>query len=110
MTPLISEFEALVLMAVLHLAERGETANGTAIRAEIETRTRRPVPRGSIYVTLDRLEDKRLLTSRTAAARSRAGRPRRVFRATPAGSRAVRDAMSALMRMHAGLKTRLAGA
>jgi DNA-binding PadR family transcriptional regulator len=108
--PLVSEFEALVLMAALHLAERGEAANGSAIRAEIAARTGRPVPRGSIYVTLDRLEDKRLLSSRTIAARGRPGRPQRVFRATAAGARAVREAMSTLMNMHAGLEARLADA
>jgi PadR family transcriptional regulator len=103
MPALLSEFEVVMLMAALHLAERGEDANGAAIRAEIEARTGRPVPRGSIYVTLDRLEDKRLLSSRVAAATTRAPRPRRVFRTTPAGIRAVREAMTTLLSMHAGL-------
>jgi DNA-binding PadR family transcriptional regulator len=102
--PLLGEFEVLMLMAALHLTERGEDANGSAIRAEIEARTSRPVPRGSIYVTLDRLEDKRLLTSRMAGSPIRGQRPRRIFRVTPAGVRAVRTAMATFMRMRAGLE------
>lgn len=100
----LGEFEALVLMAVMHLAERETDANGTAIRSEIEARTGRPVPRGSIYVTLDRLEDKRLLTSRALVPAGVGRRPRRVFRATPAGVRAVRRSVSTLVNMHRGLE------
>jgi len=97
-------FEAVVIMAVLHLNERGVTANGTAVRAELENRLGRSIPRGSIYVTLDRLEDKRMLTSREVAPARPDRRPRRVFRATPAGVRAAREAVSMLTTMQKGLK------
>ena len=56
----LGEFEVIVLMAALHL---GKEAYGSAILDEIETRTGRRVSRGSVYITLDRLEDKKLLES-----------------------------------------------
>ena len=111
MTPVqsnaLGEFEVLMLMAALHLNERGAEANGSAIRAEIEARTARAVPRGSIYVTLDRLEDKKLLSSRLLPPTEKGRRPKRVFRATPAGVRAVKAAVSTLVSMHRGLEPML---
>lgn len=101
--PQISELEVLVLMAILHLADRQEDANGSAIRAEIETRTGRPVPRGSIYVTLDRLSAKRLLTSKLVAS-SPGRRPRRLFAVNAAGAGAVRRSVTTLVNMHRGLE------
>lgn len=100
----LGEFEALMLMATLHLVERGDDATGSAIRAELEARTARPIPRGSIYVTLDRLEDKKLLSSRLVPASDRGRRPRRAFRVTAAGVRAVRQSVSALVSLHKGLE------
>lgn len=103
----LGEFEALVLMAVMHLGERDADANGSAIRSEIEARTGRPVPRGSIYVTLDRLEDKKLLSSRAQVPAGAGKRPKRLFRATPTGVRAVRQSVSTLVSMHKGLEPAL---
>jgi DNA-binding PadR family transcriptional regulator len=101
----LGEFETLLLMAVLHLAERRQEAYGSAIRAEIEARTGRPVPRGSIYVTLDRLEDKGLLASREGASSPvRGHRPKRLFKVTGAGVRAVHASVTAVVRMHRGLE------
>lgn len=98
----LGEFEVVVLMAVLHLEG---AAWGSAIRDEIERRSGRPVSRGSVYVTLDRLEDKGLLASRQqAASAARAGRPRRLFAVTPRGLEAVRGSLAQLARMSAGLE------
>ena len=105
-TPILGEFETLLLLAILHLHEQKQDAYGSAIRDEIETRAAREVPRGSIYVTLDRLEEKGLLIScegGTSAARG--NRPKRIFTVTPAGVRAVKLAVGALTRMHRGLET-----
>jgi len=101
--PQVSELEVLVLMAILHLAERQAGTNGSAIRAEIETRTGRPVPRGSIYVTLDRLSAKRLLTS-TLVTSGPGRRPKRLFAVNAAGMAAVRRSVTTLVNMHRGLE------
>ena len=101
----LGEFETLLLLAVLHLTEQRRDAYGSSIRAEIETRARRHVPRGSIYVTLDRLEEKGLLVSREAGpSAARRHRPKRVFKVTPEGVRAVRRATAAVTRMQRGLQ------
>ena len=98
----LGEFEVLVLLAVLHL--NGE-AWPPAIRAEIERRALRDVSRGAVYVTLDRLEAKRLLTSETRTTEApQSGRPRRAYRVSARGVRAVKRAVEALERMRAGLE------
>ena len=104
-TSVLGEFETLLLLAVLHLTEQKQDAYGSAIRAEIETRTGRSVSRGSIYITLDRLEEKGLLASREGGASpARGHRPKRIFKVTPAGLRGVRASVGAVMRMHRGLE------
>ena len=61
--------------------------------------------RGSIYVTLDRLEEKRLLASRdTGGSSARGQRPKRIFRVTPSGLRAVKLSVSVVDRMQRGLE------
>jgi DNA-binding PadR family transcriptional regulator len=98
----LGEFEVVVLMAALHL---GQDAFGSAIRTEIENRTGRTVSRGSVYITLDRLEEKGLLQSKLGdASPRRGGRPKRLFRVTPPGVKAVRHSVATLARMHRGLE------
>ena len=95
----------MLLLAVLHLSDQQADAYGSAIRAEIEQRTGQPVPRGSIYVTLDRLEEKGLLGSREAGASALRGhRPKRLFKVTPAGVKAVKASVTAVARMQRGLE------
>jgi PadR family transcriptional regulator len=103
--PPLGEFEVVVLLAVLHLTERRDPAYGSPIRSEIEQRGGRRVARGAVYVTLDRLAEKGLLESRlTAGTAERGLRPRRLFKVTPAGLRALRQAVGLLARMQRGLE------
>jgi DNA-binding PadR family transcriptional regulator len=98
----LGEFELVVLMAVLQL---GADAYGSSIRDDIEYRTGRPVSRGAVYITLERLEEKGLLVSKVGGAvSSRGGRPKRLFRATAAGVKSVKHSVSLLVRMHRGLE------
>jgi DNA-binding PadR family transcriptional regulator len=99
MTAPLGEFEVLVLLAVMHLGDR---AYPPAVRTEIERRARRSVARGAVYVTLDRLEAKRLLVSHLASAAT--GRPRRTYSVAPKGLRAVRRALAAVESMRLGLE------
>jgi PadR family transcriptional regulator PadR len=104
----LGEFEVLILLAVLRLAD--DAAYPPAIRTDIEQRARRSVQRGAVYVTLDRLESKGLLTSRVeAAGGAEPGRPRRFYRISPKGLRAVRRALHAVEQMRAGLESHLGG-
>jgi DNA-binding PadR family transcriptional regulator len=101
----LGEFEHIVLIAVLRL---GPDAYAPAILAEIESRTGRPASRGSIYVTLDRLEDKGFLASSMEPGRSdRGGRPRRYVRVTDRGLAELRESRDALLSLWQGVEERL---
>ena len=101
----LGEFEVVVLLAVLHLTARKELAYGSPIRDEIERRGGRPVSRGAVYITLDRLAEKGLLDSRlSTGSPERKLRPRRLFRVTPPGLRAVRQSMGLIAKMQHGLE------
>lgn len=98
----LGEFEHLVLLAILRL---GDSAYAPAILEELETRTGRPASPGSMYVTLDRLEDKGLLRSRLADSDDqRGGRPRRYVTVTPLGVRELRASRTALIKLWRGLE------
>jgi PadR family transcriptional regulator PadR len=98
----LGEFEVTVLMAVAHLKGVGY---GSTIRGEIAARTRRRASRGAVYITLDRLEDKGLLESELGEPLpQRGGRPRRAYRLTTAGKKALRHSVEMFVKMHAGLE------
>ncbi|MFO0580680.1 MAG: helix-turn-helix transcriptional regulator [Anaeromyxobacter sp.] len=98
----LGEFETLVLLAVLRLRDG---AYGMAVRRELEARAGREAAIGAVYATLERLEAKGLVASRTGeATEARGGRARRYFEVTRAGRAAVAAAAGALARMIEGLK------
>ena len=98
----LGEFEVVVLMAVAHLKGAGY---GSTIREAIAARTGRRVSRGAVYITLDRLEDKGLLSSALGdPLPQRGGRPRRGYRLTAAGTKALRHTVAMFVNMHAGLE------
>jgi DNA-binding PadR family transcriptional regulator len=97
---LLGEVEQLVLLAVLRLNGEGYAV---PIRDLIHRESGVSLLRGSIYVTLERLERKRLVESwfsePTAA---RGGKSRRMFRIRPAGLAALRESKRAVDRLSAG--------
>ena len=104
----LGEFEHMLLAAVIRL---GDDAYGASVLDEIETQAGRRVPSGSLYVTLDRLERKGLIVSRTGAPEpGRGGRPKRFVRTTPDGLRAVRDVREAMLSLWDGIEDRLENA
>lgn len=99
--PVLGEFEQVVILAVLHA---GEDAYGVSVWREIETRTGRAVSLPAVYKTLERLEGKTLVASRTGAPTpERGGRAKRIYTVTAAGVRVLRASLGALARMTAGL-------
>jgi len=97
----LGEFEMTVLMAAMRL---GGDASGSRVRDEIERLAGRRVARGAVYITLDRLEAKKLVASRQVAAEpARGGHPRRIYHVLPAGVRGVERSLAALDKMRAGL-------
>ena len=97
----LGEFEHIVLLAVLHL---GKEAYGVTVRQEIEARTGREVSIGAVYATLDRLEGKGYVQSRSGdPTPQRGGRSKRFFNITGRGATAVNRTQQALQSMIKGL-------
>ncbi|WP_321474282.1 PadR family transcriptional regulator [uncultured Paludibaculum sp.] len=98
----LGEFEHIVLLAILRL---DENAYGVTIRAEIAACTDRDPAPGALYTTLDRLEEKGLVTSRFGEPTpQRGGRSKRYFTVSASGVEAVRQAQRAYRRLMKGLK------
>ena len=99
--PFLGDFELTVLLAILRL---GDEAYGAEVLREIEQRTGRSVPGGALYITLDRMESKRLIKSRLGdPSANRGGRPRRYVTVTEKGFAAVRESRDAMLSMMGGL-------
>ena len=99
----LAEFELLVMVAALRLGP--DDAHAVSIAADITERTGRAVRRANVYMTLQRLEDKGLLTTALGDARpERGGKPRRLVTPTRAGVAAVRATMAAIHAMTRGVK------
>jgi len=96
--PSLAEFELLVLLAALRLGP--DEAYTVAIADHIEKRTGRPVRRANVYTTLQRLEAKRLVTTRLGDPRAeRGGKPRRLVAVRPSGLAAARATAGAIQAM-----------
>lgn len=98
----------LELAALLSVVRLGDDAYGLAVRQDLSERAGRDYSVGAVYTTLQRLEDKGLLTSRASQPLPvRGGRSRRHFRLTGAGTRAIRDAERQAASMWAGVAARI---
>ena len=98
----LGEFEQIVLLAILRLAD---DAYGVPIRREIERRTGRGLTVGALYRTLDRLEEKGYVSSAFSDPMpERGGRSKRYFKVKPPGLRALRASREALAAMWEGLE------
>jgi len=99
----VGEFEQLLLLAILHLEN---DARALALLRKMEELAGRPVSRGAVYRTLDRLEDKGWVTwSLDEEARpERGGHPRRAFQVTRRGILALKAARRTLLGLWQGLE------
>ena len=94
-------FELLVLLALIRL---GDDAYGVPISEAIEQRSGREVSTGSVYITLDRLGDKGLVSSRVGEPTpERGGRAKTYFRITAKGLREVQQAQQTLTALWNGV-------
>jgi DNA-binding PadR family transcriptional regulator len=98
----LGEFELVVMLTIIRL---GEDAYGVPISREIKQQTGRDVAFGTVYATLERLQQKGFVCSDLGdATPERGGRAKRYFRATPAGLRTVRETKQNLIRLWQGLR------
>ena len=98
----LGEFEQMVLLAVL---QRRDDAYGITVHEELSRHTRRPVARGAVYMTLDRLEKKGLLrSSLSEPTGERGGRAKRCYALTKSAVQALKASRSTLLSLWSGLE------
>ena len=98
----LGEFEQIVILALLRL---GDDGYGLNVRRELERVAGRDVTFGTVYGTLDRLEEKGYVSSWHADPEPvRGGRARRYFKVEPSGERALAVAKEMMNKMWKGVK------
>jgi len=94
MADILGGFEQAVLLTLVNL---GKDAYGRAIIKEAAASLKRDVAAGAVYATLDRLENKGLISSSLSSGTpARDGRARRYFKLTAAGIQALNESKTAL--------------
>jgi DNA-binding PadR family transcriptional regulator len=97
----LGEFELMVLLTLIRLDDE---AYGVPISRELEQHLGREVALGSVYASLERLEEKGLVASRLGEPTAdRGGRAKRYFRVTEDGLRTIRATQRALVSLWKGL-------
>jgi DNA-binding PadR family transcriptional regulator len=100
---LVGSLEYIILLALVQLEG---TAHGTIVRREIEQRTGRNISIGAVYATLERLEAKGYVSSRTGEPTpERGGRAKRLFHVEAAAKRALQISEQTIRSMTVGLKS-----
>jgi PadR family transcriptional regulator, regulatory protein PadR len=102
---ILGEFEQLVMLTVLRLGDEAYTG---AVRDELIQRAGRDATPGAIFTTLERLEERGLVTSRYGDPTvERGGRRKRYYRLRPEGRRALSHSLETIRRVAAGLEPKL---
>lgn len=97
----LGQFEQIVLTAVLAL---GENAYGVTVHAKVQQLGGRKVSLGAVYATLDRLEDKKLISSwLSEPTAERGGRSRRHYALEDRGKKALAESAGLAKRILAVL-------
>ena len=98
---LLTDFELMLLLAVLRV---GEDAYGVPIARELEQTGGRPTTLAAVYLALERLRQRGLVSSRKGEPTpQRGGRAKKLFRITSAGLRAVRRSQRAFVSLWKGI-------
>jgi PadR family transcriptional regulator PadR len=104
--PIVGEFEHFVLLALLRL---GNGAYGASIRREIRDRTGRDASVGTVYMTLGRLEAKKMIVAYVGIPTpQRGGRRRKHYLIDVEGQKALGRAYRAFTAMAEGIEQELA--
>lgn len=103
--PIVGEFEHFVLLALVRL---GNGAYGASIRREIRERTGRDASVGTVYMTLGRLEKKKMIASYVGIPTAcRGGRRRKHYLMDVEGQKALGRAYRAFSAMASGMEQQL---
>jgi len=94
----VGQFEQIILTAILSL--RDEAYGVTIHEKAAELAAPKKISPGAVYVTLDRLEDKGLISSRLAnPTPERGGRSKRYYRLEALGERALEESAATAKRV-----------
>jgi PadR family transcriptional regulator PadR len=97
----LRDFELMILLVVLRL---GDNAYGVPIARELKVHGRRDVSLANVYATLERLQEKGLVSSELAdPTPERGGRAKRYFRVTAQGVKKVGETQRILVRLWQGV-------
>ena len=103
----LGEFEQVLLYTLLRIGS-SEFASGLDVARTIEARTGRAISPGAIYTGLNRLESRRLVTSRLGEpSPERGGKRRRLYHITAQGQRVLATSHAALGELARGLAPKL---
>lgn len=98
----LGPFELTVLSICVHL---GDSAYGASIMKEHKTLTGKDVSVGALYTTLDRLEEKGMITSTLGEPTpQRGGKSKRFISVNPAGKLSLRETELHHQRLRRGLQ------
>lgn len=98
MTDSIGQFEQIILTAILNL--RDEAYGVTIHQKAAELVEPKKISPGAVYVTLDRLEDKGLVSSRLSdPTPERGGRSKRYYQLEALGERALEESAATAKRV-----------
>jgi predicted transcriptional regulator len=99
----LGDFEHQVLLAILR---QGSESYSVPVVLELEERTGREIAQAAVFIVLQRLEKKGLLTSRMdAIAAQDTGRVRRYFKLTDLAMQRLRESRRTLVRLWEGVDT-----
>jgi len=98
MSESLGQFEQIILTAILSLRDK---AYGVTIRDKaIQLAAPKSISLGAVYVTLDRLEDKGLISSWLSdPTPERGGRSKRIYRLEALGERALEESAATAKRV-----------
>ncbi len=98
MSESVGQFEQIILTAILSL--RDEAYGVTIHKKTAELANPKKISPGAVYVTLDRLEDKGLISSRLSdPTPERGGRSKRYYRLEALGERALEESAATAKRV-----------
>ena len=104
-TLVIGEFELVVLLTML---QQGEPVYPLVLRDAIHEKAGRNASRAMVFITLERLEQKALVSSFYGEPTPvRGGRPKRFFKVERAGLAAVKKSVRTVTTLAAGLESLL---
>jgi PadR family transcriptional regulator, regulatory protein PadR len=102
----LGEFEQLVLLGILKL---GDDTGVLALKSRLDALAGRPVSRGALYRTLDRLADKGWIdwSIDESVRPERGGHPKRQLRVTRQGMAMLRASRQTLLGLWRGIEKEL---